>query len=812
MERMVHQVNIISKYRKNHWLVSGTLYILLLLLVYAPVFFGGKSLYPYTPGRPNNQVVPNASIQKHLSVGGTYYDEGASDWIEIPMIEEMGDSLRRSESLLWDSYSGLGLPVVPNSSAATTAPFSIIPVMFQSDRAWDVMYVLRIWFMMFFTYAFLRELWICHSTAFLTGGLFGLCGYCMYHMNMFHFNVDAFLPCLMFVTARYRKKQSFWRFGFLAFTAGMMMLGGNPQNLITGTALAVLFFFVQIWQESGEWKEKTAACVKYCLAYFVAALGTMYFWLPFLELFQYGFNYHTNDSGLFSIPLTHLLGLLFPGIYVSSGAFFVYLCYVGVGVLPVILLFTNWKDKARRVFFVFVILYLLKLTGCPLLQWIGHLPVLGLVYYWKYSCSLYFAIFVLFAYACEDMRQASAAGQGYKARRLILWIYYGLCIAAAVVIYIYITKNFEYSEKLVRWKFWLILLSAVWLSVLVCGRLETLMKTVRGKSCFRISVMVSICVEIVVVPCCLNNYRVDHSILADLRTQKQRSLDAEAVKKLQAHPYDRISTVGMVFMGNMSSYYGLYNTAALTAVPVAYYYDFMKELVLENGMDIHMMDTISGQYHEGGNKYLDLMGVSHVVADNYEELESETLRKVYSNGSFSAYENEGYFDKAFYVYDYKQLEKKEEIFAFLRGLEDLSKTVVIETEDKLPVVTNQKGKNAENEVNILKYKDGQVEISCSSSEDGFLVLNDLYYPGWKAYVDGKETKIYKTDYVLRGIWLEKGEHIVTYVYRPISFYAGLCISALTVLVYVTLAVIRFLRFRHMLVREGVRFQGSEEEM
>jgi uncharacterized membrane protein YfhO len=53
-----------------------------------------------------------------------------------------------------------------------------------------------------------------------------------------------------------------------------------------------------------------------------------------------------------------------------------------------------------------------------------------------------------------------------------------------------------------------------------------------------------------------------------------------------------------------------------------------------------------------------------------------------------------------------------------------------------------------------------------------LVLSDTYYPGWKAFVDGKETKIYRADYAFRAIPLNAGTHRVEFTYDPISFKLG----------------------------------------
>ena len=122
----------------------------------------------------------------------------------------------------------------------------------------------------------------------------------------------------------------------------------------------------------------------------------------------------------------------------------------------------------------------------------------------------------------------------------------------------------------------------------------------------------------------------------------------------------------------------------------------------------------------------------------------------------------------------------------------MSKKICVENKSSL---NYRKSTDTEinDKVEILKYTDGKIEISCKSDEDGFLVLNDLYYPGWRAFVDGKETPIYKTDYILRSIYLETGVHNVTFIYRPRSIIYGTLISVCSLLFYGIIVVCKFTR-------------------
>jgi len=64
---------------------------------------------------------------------------------------------------------------------------------------------------------------------------------------------------------------------------------------------------------------------------------------------------------------------------------------------------------------------------------------------------------------------------------------------------------------------------------------------------------------------------------------------------------------------------------------------------------------------------------------------------------------------------------------------------------------------------------------------GFLVLNDAYYPGWEAFVDGAPAELLRANYLFRAVALAPGAHLVEFRYRPQSLKAGAALSAASLL-------------------------------
>lgn len=80
---------------------------------------------------------------------------------------------------------------------------------------------------------------------------------------------------------------------------------------------------------------------------------------------------------------------------------------------------------------------------------------------------------------------------------------------------------------------------------------------------------------------------------------------------------------------------------------------------------------------------------------------------------------------------------------------------------------------------VVGYEPTSVRVDASVDHDGFLFLNEIYYPGWRAYVDGQEQVVHRADAVFRALYLKAGNHRVVFKFQPTSFYLGATITLLT---------------------------------
>jgi hypothetical protein len=96
-----------------------------------------------------------------------------------------------------------------------------------------------------------------------------------------------------------------------------------------------------------------------------------------------------------------------------------------------------------------------------------------------------------------------------------------------------------------------------------------------------------------------------------------------------------------------------------------------------------------------------------------------------------------------------------------------------------------------NYVTITQYEPNRIILDAYSNSSTYLVLSELFYPGWHAFVDGEEVQIHRANYLLRAIPLKAGKHKIVFAFEQRYFFIGACISILGVIFIVTLLVLTF---------------------
>lgn len=130
---------------------------------------------------------------------------------------------------------------------------------------------------------------------------------------------------------------------------------------------------------------------------------------------------------------------------------------------------------------------------------------------------------------------------------------------------------------------------------------------------------------------------------------------------------------------------------------------------------------------------------------------------------------------------------------------DPKQTAILFTADSAKVIPpdSAKTKNDTAMISLVSNDNDEVSYLAQSNHRQFAVFSEVYYKrGWRAWIDDREVPIIRTNYVLRGLSVPAGRHVIRFFFRPLSFYLGRQIqwmASIIFLLMVTGAVIVALR-------------------
>jgi hypothetical protein len=76
-------------------------------------------------------------------------------------------------------------------------------------------------------------------------------------------------------------------------------------------------------------------------------------------------------------------------------------------------------------------------------------------------------------------------------------------------------------------------------------------------------------------------------------------------------------------------------------------------------------------------------------------------------------------------------------------------------------------------ISLVKNDNDEITYLSQAPGERFAVFSEVYYDrGWRAWIDDHEAPIIRTNYVLRGLSIPPGRHVIRFFFRPLSYYLG----------------------------------------
>jgi hypothetical protein len=99
-------------------------------------------------------------------------------------------------------------------------------------------------------------------------------------------------------------------------------------------------------------------------------------------------------------------------------------------------------------------------------------------------------------------------------------------------------------------------------------------------------------------------------------------------------------------------------------------------------------------------------------------------------------------------------------------------------------------------IKLETYKPNYLKYNSDNENEGLAVFSEIYYKdGWNAYIDGVKSDYFRVNYVLRGMSIPAGKHIVEFKFEPSVFVNGERISLASSIIL--LLILFFVSYREL---------------
>ena len=81
--------------------------------------------------------------------------------------------------------------------------------------------------------------------------------------------------------------------------------------------------------------------------------------------------------------------------------------------------------------------------------------------------------------------------------------------------------------------------------------------------------------------------------------------------------------------------------------------------------------------------------------------------------------------------------------------------------------------SSEGKIEVVEYNPNRIIYKSENQNKSFVVFSEIYYAhGWKVLIDGKESKLIRVNYTLRGLELSPGNHTIEMKFMPNAYIIG----------------------------------------
>lgn len=756
------------------------IFFVITALFFWPTFLKGYMPFPgdllvgqYEPYKSNSYFGWGPGGVPHKAQGPDVIRE-AYPW-KFFAIQE----IKNGQLPFWNPYSFAGNPQLANFQTAAFYPLNLAFLIFPFNLAWVIFIFLQPILAGFFTYLFAKELGLRRIAAIFSGIVFAFSSFFtvwLEYGNIGH--AFLWLPLALYLTEKLIKSFTWQKIISLNIVLTLSILGGFIQITIYIFGTVIAYFLYRFFQSE---KKKVSHFLGFFLVLLTPLLISIFQLLPTFELFQLSARNPYPREELIKLlnPLHYAVTTFVPDFFGHpatrnfwfDGTYIEKVSYIGV--IPLLLIFMAFFGRKTNHFWFFAawggVAYLLSLNVFPTTFILGLKPPI-------ISTAVPTRILSIFCFS-----GAILAGIGLSSwleEKGIKSVKKGVAIFLVTYlfswIFVFLFPRFFPQEE------WIADLGIVKRNLLLPTFLAFL-----GGGLLLAGELLSKKRKIIALLLFVFT-------LADLFYFFQKITPFSPLEFVYPQTpvfsflkdkagIDRFWGYGVASIEtNFATYEGIFSTDGSDALHIKRYGELIaasKDGKIPTPVPRRDANIFPGYGQDDlrnnffRQRIIDLLGVKYLLNknDGLEEewrvdtqtFPPEIYKLIWQEGKWQVYENKQVLPRIFLTTNYLVEKNNNQIIEKIFEKNFDLKTLILE--GNLPDNTKLAGQG---EVILESYAPRKIKMALKADGPQLLFISDNYYPGWKAFVDGAETKIYRAHYSFRAVIVPKGTHEVVFVYQP----------------------------------------------
>jgi hypothetical protein len=755
---------------RTFWLMSLLAALIVSVIAYAPVFTGkipfpASLVFDFPPFAP---VMPDyiSTIQTNTGDLVTSF---------YPYRTLAARAVREGTLPLWNPYMLSGAPFLANSQSALFYPANFLYYILPVPLAWSIGFFVRRMLAVLFTALFLRRAGATDAGAIAGGLIFAFCGFLTAWQGQAMSDGAVWLPLMCYSVMRLHDEPEAFSIVLAAFTFSMPVFAGHPETAAHLTLTAIAFaVFVLIRQPRFAFVK--AFTISGLLAVGLAAVQI----LPTVEWLKY--IHHSLKDPWPAVPLWSIVGLVSRDIVRAKNSAGLlmpehasYIPMMAFVAAP--LAFFRKSSRGIALFFGIwtLVVFCVAFSIGPVHWIVQHISFLNMLKNSRLVLVASFGLSVLTGLGISALQEWHKTRSQRFVWGSVLVATVGSATAFVLIYLIHRVPVQEIIEFHRQPRFSLFLLVGSF--TLVCARLAVGLRP----NLFAALTLSLVAVDVASLSYGAISFTKPRDVFPKIEL-------FERLPKQSTEPY-RVVQVGYAYGTNFELMYG-HGAVGGYELSLERLKTFLKD-VSRDEMDSVML-TPAGIL-EKQDRRLDMLNARYIIVSEWDprykdfRQQPERFRFLYSYADTDVYENLKTFPPAYLVPasglevipdDTVQLERlKDARFDPERGV------IVSEPPPPLvvpgpsaPVVAIPKTEWTARHVNGF-------ELDVSASAPSVLVISQIHYPGWKAYIDGNSVPVTRANYAFPAIFISPGPHHVRFSFEPWTFKAGLSLTVLTLILF-----------------------------